>query len=122
MAIPNFQKAAITGVRAETERQLTIAAIALKRYQLHYGKAPPELAALVPEFVASAPNDCMSGKALGYRLEDDGTFVLYSVGEDGHDDGGDPKSASVGKFDLWESRDAVWPAVAGRESDRVLGR
>jgi len=122
MAIPNFQKAANTGVRAETERQLTIAAIAIKRYQLRYGKAPPELAALVPEFVTSAPYDCMSGKTLGYRLKDDGTFVLYSVGEDGHDNGGDPKSESVGKFDLWEGQDAVWPMAAGRESDGALER
>jgi len=51
-----------------------------KRYQLRYGKTPPELAALVPEFVTSAPYDCMSGNALGYRLIG-GTFVLYSVGE-----------------------------------------
>jgi len=44
MAIPNFQKAANTDVRAETERQLTIAAIAVKRYQLRYGKRRRSLA------------------------------------------------------------------------------
>src|SRR5213078_608381 len=69
IAIPNFLKAADTAVRAETERQLTIAAIALKRYQLRYGKPPPQLGSLIPEFVSSAPNDCMSGNALGYRLK-----------------------------------------------------
>jgi len=122
MAIPNFQKAANTDVRAETERQLTIAAIAVKRYQLRYGKAPPELGALVPEFVTSLPYDCMSGKTLGYRLRDDGTFVLYSVGEDGHDDGGDPESAPTGKFDLWEGTDAVWPTAVGQKTDEALKR
>ncbi len=122
MAIPNFLYAADTAVHAEIERQLTIAAIAIKHYQLRYGKAPPDLVALVPEFVASAPYDCMSGKTLCYRLKDDGTFVLYSVGEDGHDDGGDPKSAWAGKFDLWEGKDAVWPMAASPESDGALER
>ena len=122
MAIPNFRKAVDTGVHAETERQLTMVAIAIKRYQLRHGKAPPDLVSLVPEFVTSAPYDCMSGKTLGYLLKDDGTFVLYSVGEDGHDDGGDPQSAPAGKFDLWEGKDAVWPMAAGQESDEALKR
>ena len=122
MAIPNFRKAVDTGVHAETERQLTMAAIAIKRYQLRHGKAPPHLVSLVPEFVTSAPYDCMSGKTLGYLLKDDGTFVLYSVGEDGHDDGGDPQSAPAGKFDLWKGKDAVWPMAAGQETDEALKR
>jgi len=52
-------------------------------------------------------------KTLGYQLKDDGMFVLYSVGEDGHDDGGDPQSAPAGKFDLWEGKDAAgrWQRV-----------
>lgn len=51
----------------------------------------------------------MSAKPLRYRLNADGSFTLYSVGEDGRDDGGDPNSASgTNKFGLWEGRDAVW--------------
>ena len=49
---------------------------------------------------------------LRYRLKPDGTFLLYSVGEDARDDGGDPTPPSAGKFDLWEGRDAVWPSSA----------
>jgi hypothetical protein len=111
MAMPNFVRAADTGVRIETERQMTLTAIALKRFQLRHGKLPSDLAALVPEFLPALPYDPMSGKTLCYHLKPDGSFVLYSVGQDGLDDKGDPNPASGTKFGLWEGRDAVWPAA-----------
>ena len=118
LALPNFTKAGEAAVRAETERQLTLAALALKRFQLRYSKAAPDLSALVPEFLSAVPYDCMSGAALRYRLRPDGTFLLYSVGEDGRDDGGDPTPSSPGRYDLWEGKDAVWlaPAKENRET------
>jgi hypothetical protein len=112
ISIPNFQRATDTGMRMETEWQLTRTAVALKRYQLRDGKLPPGLEALVPEFLPALPYDPMSGKPLCYRLKPDGSFVLYSVGEDGKDDGGDPNPASGAKCGLWEGRDAVWPSAA----------
>jgi hypothetical protein len=54
----------------------------------------------------------MSGKSLCYRLKPDGSFLLYSVGEDGKDDGGDPKPAGGNRYGLWGGRDAVWPMAA----------
>jgi hypothetical protein len=58
----------------------------------------------------------MSAKPLCYRLNADGTFTLYSVGEDGHDEGGDVTSGSTtNKFDLWSGRDAVWPVAAKKD-------
>jgi hypothetical protein len=38
--------------------------------------------------MAVIPNDVITGKPLCYRLESDGTFVLYSVGWNEKDDGG----------------------------------
>jgi hypothetical protein len=35
----------------ETRREMTVAAIALKRFELRYNMPPPDLAALVPEFL-----------------------------------------------------------------------
>ena len=99
-------------VRSETQRRLTITALALERFRLRHGKYPPELAALVPQFLSAVPIDLMSAKPLRYRLNADGTFTLYSVGEDGRDDGGDPSLASAAnKFGLWEGKDAVWPTA-----------
>jgi hypothetical protein len=96
-------------LEAETQRDLAVTAIALQRYQLRHGKAAPTLAALVPEFLPAAPYDCMSGKSLGYRVNKDGTCVLYSAGRDAKDDGGDPSIATGTKPGLWEGRDTVWP-------------
>ncbi len=91
------------------------------RYQLKHGAAPKELNALVPEFLASVPMDPMSGKPLCYRLNADGTFTLYSTGEDGKDDGGDGTPSDGGqKFGLWEGRDAVWP-TAVEETNAEVG-
>jgi len=113
MMIPNHGKALLTMVRNETLRRLTITAIALKRFQLRHGKLPAGLEELVPEFISAVPIDLMNQQPLCYRLNPDGTFVLYSVGEDGKDDGGDPTSVgTVPKPDLWTGRDAVWPSAA----------
>ncbi len=91
---------------------MTLAAIALKRCQLRHGEPPSSLEALVPEFLAVVPYDYMSAKPLRYRLKPDGNYVLYSVGLDGKDDGGDPSPASSATSGLWGGRDAVWPAPA----------
>ena len=104
-------------MRAETERSLAICAVALKRYSLRHGAPPESLDSLVPEFVSSVPVDYMDGKPLRYRLNADKTFMLYSVGEDGKDDGGDtalmPDKTSL--RDLWDRKDFVWPAPAAPE-------
>ena len=122
ISIPNTTRGVDTALRNETERQLAIAAIAIKRYQLRQGKAPPSLLALAPEFLAAVPIDPMSGQPLRYRLNADGSFVLYSVGEDGRDDGGDTNPPQpVSQPDLWSGRDAVWPApaVAAQRSNNL---
>jgi len=110
-SIPNPRKASEAALRGETERQLALAAIALKRSQLARGAFPAALDDLVPEFLPSIPHDFMNGKPLHYRLLSDGGFLLYSVGDDGRDDGGDASAVSPGKFGLWEGRDAVWPSA-----------
>jgi hypothetical protein len=101
-------------MRAETERSITICAIALKRYSLRHGKAPASLDALVPEFLSSVPTDYMDSKPMKYHLNSDGSFTLYSVGIDGKDDGGDASLPPEKKAsqNLWDRRDFIWPSPA----------
>ena len=114
--IGSMQRAIIRASTADTHCQLAVTAIALQRYQLRYGHQAPSLKDLVPEFLPEVPIDPMDGQPLRYRLHDDGTFLLYSVGEDGVDDGGNPNRA---EGDRWVSplygRDEVWPMPASAE-------
>ena len=115
---PNLATAVYRAMAAEATKQTVVAAIALKRYQLKHGNYPSDLTALVPEFVSSVPRDPVDGKPLRYRRNTDGTFLLYSIGFNGRDDGGDPAlekgSENPGYFD-WpqpHSLDWVWPQPA----------
>jgi len=112
IAIPNSLKAAGVSLRSEIQRRMTVTVIALERYKLRWGDYPLNLDVMVPQFLSAVPVDLMNSKPLGYRLNPDKTFTLYSVGEDGRDNGGDPTSGgATNKFDLWSGRDAVWPTA-----------
>jgi hypothetical protein len=107
-------------MRAEIMRQIVITAIALKRHQLRHGSPAKDLNALVPEFLSAIPNDPVDGEPLRYRSNPDGTFVLYSVGDDGKDDGGDPTPSKSHATSWWwqNGRDWVWPQAATAEEIR----
>ncbi|MCX6928911.1 MAG: hypothetical protein NT154_37725 [Verrucomicrobia bacterium] len=113
---PDFSRAWLTAMKNLTLNQMVNAAIALKRHQLRHGRSPGTLAALVPEFLPETPMDFMDGQPLRYRLRTNGSFTLYSVGEDGVDDGGDSTNLvvkkGVGKVGPWEASDWIWPQVA----------
>ena len=104
-------------IRLEASRRLVIAAIALKRFQLSHGAWPGKLGDLVPAYLPSVPVDPYDGAPLKYHPNEDGTCALYSVGEDGKDDGGDPTNdpASASGYIYWfgpHVRDWVWPQPA----------
>jgi hypothetical protein len=104
-------------MQVEAARRTVIMAIALKRYQIKHGNYPADLDSLVPEFVAAVPLDPVDGKPLRYRLNPDGTFLLYSIGGNGVDDGGNPaveKGVNNSTFQ-WQNLyalDWVWPQPA----------
>lgn len=61
--------------------------LAVERYRLAHGSVPGTLDQVVPVYLATIPEDPFSRAPLRYRRMDRG-FVVYSVGEDGRDDGG----------------------------------
>jgi hypothetical protein len=99
-------------LQIETARRVVVTAAALKRFQLKHGKLPETLGELAPEFLPSAPIDPFDGKPLKYHPGEDGVFLLYSVGEDGTDDGGDAGSTSSANWYWLRARDWVWPQPA----------
>lgn len=99
---------------ALTVRKLCLTAIAIRRYQLDHGQAvPSSLAELVPTYLPAVPLDPMDGKPLRYKAEGAEDYVLYSVGKDGVDDGGNAGSPTTpsGKAlpDFADRIDIVWP-------------
>jgi hypothetical protein len=99
---------------AETSRRVVITAIALKRFRLQRGNFPEQLSELVPEFLAAVPLDAVDGNPLRYHRNAE-TFLLYSIGDDGVDDGGDTTPAKTTTSATWywlRGRDWVWPQPA----------
>lgn len=110
-------------MQVEVTKQITTAAIALKRYQKKYGNYAASLESLVPEFIAKTPIDPVDSKPLRYRIQPDGAYLLYSVGPNGIDDGGNPeieKKTEQTNFN-WQNPQAldwVWPQPAAPDENR----
>jgi hypothetical protein len=111
MALPSFANASKNLLRYETRRELTIAALAIERHRRKHGRPPAKLVDLVPAFLSAVPVDWMDGNPLRYRVNADGTFTLWSIGEDLKDDGGDGSDAAPATrtTDIWDRKDVLWP-------------
>ena len=66
---------------------LETVAFALATYKIDHQAYPKNLVELAPTYMPAVPNDRFSGKALIYKPQGEG-YLLYSVGENGVDDGG----------------------------------
>ncbi len=105
-------------LQMETARRVVVTAVALKRSLLKHGKLPGTPDELVPEFIPAVPIDPCDGKLLRYHPHADGMYLLYSVGLDGKDDGGDPtplkpaSSSSTANWNWLRGHDWVWPQPA----------
>ncbi len=74
--------------KARAMHNLYTIAIALEIYKADHGNYPDSLAALTPQYLKTLPLDLYSGKEPIYRITGK-TYLLYSVGPNGRDDGGE---------------------------------
>ena len=98
----------------QTTADEIILACAIERFRNDHKKLPDALDQLVPKYIAAVPNDVFTGKPLRYKIKSDSHYILYSIGEDGVDDGG---SAAMifGSWVIWQSEtkgDWVWNSEA----------
>jgi hypothetical protein len=108
-AIPNFAKAWQTTAHNQTMVNEAQIACALERYHLAHGEYPETLDVLVPQFMEKIPHDIIGGEPLHYRRTDDGKFLLYSVGWNEKDDGGEKHQYNnVGRGVDYSQGDWVW--------------
>lgn len=76
-------------------------------HRLAHGEYPESLDAFTPQFIAKQPHDVIGGQPLHYRREANGQFVLYSVGWNEGDDGGEVGLTKNGNVDN-NTGDWVW--------------
>jgi len=102
--IPNFAKAWQTTAHNQTMVNEAQIACALGRYRMAHGEYPGTLDALVPQFIEKLPHDLIGGEPLHYRRTSDGKFLLYSVGWNETDDGGQDGGKDFAKGDwVWKN-------------------
>lgn len=105
----------VTHFRGLAERRMAAVLLAIRLYQLdHDGSSPPTLAALVPAYLPAVPIDPFSPQAAALRyVAAPGSEVIYSVGENGNDDGAATRPTmqnnSNRQLSTWEMMDAVVP-------------
>ena len=80
---------------AATNRVL-IVDLAVRAYTLEYGAPPTDLTQLKPALLKELPADPFdpAGGPIRYRRTETG-YLVYSVYEDGHDNGGQPQQAGI---------------------------
>jgi hypothetical protein len=89
MLFPAAPSAVAKAARGQTYLDAAHIACALERYRLANGKFPETLDALTPKFLNKIPNDVIDGQPLRYHLKPDGNYVIYSIGWNKTDDGGE---------------------------------
>ena len=91
MIMPALSRVTTIDIRGMAQLRTARTALAIERYRLATGRLPRTLAELIPAYLKTIPEDPFNGQDLQYRKRDVG-FVVYSVGEDGNDDGGKERS------------------------------
>lgn len=87
LLFPAIAMARQATVRVQVSADSVQTALAVIRYQRQHDRWPTSLDELVGTFLERVQTDPFDGQPLRYRLQDDG-FVIYSVGVNGVDDGG----------------------------------
>jgi hypothetical protein len=84
--------------RNQMYRQATITLLAIHRYKLNKGQFPVSLEELVKDgYLEKIPADSYSDKPIVYKPKD-GNFVLYSIGPNFEDNGGQSGRNKSGKY------------------------
>ncbi len=103
--MPAVAKVRRTYLQGQARLRATVAALAAERYRQKNGRWPEKFADLVPALLKEAVIDPYDGQPLRMRRQPDG-LVIYSVGTNGIDDGGDVTSVASNSADtgfrLWD--------------------
>lgn len=91
-------------LRCRSVLDMAMVAVAIERYRLATGQVPENLEKLIPDYLDQVPIDPFDGQPIRYLRHDQG-YRLYSVFEDGQDQGGKSKD-EVGRGEPHD-----WPFI-----------
>ena len=120
--LPVFAQARLRDVNCETQDGLLLVLLALHAFRLEQSRYPAALTELVPAYLHKLPGDPFAVQGtFKYRVKGQ-SYVLYSVGPDGVDDGGKPiddvRQAGSGNKNAryFVNPDSVGDIVAGKNT------
>lgn len=113
----SFERSFQAYFRALAMRRLAGTALAIRLYEVDHGRRPETLTELVPEYLPAVPQDpfAEAGRAIVY-LPSAAHPIVYSVGVNGVDDGGDPKRRNTVTKGYWQP-DTVFFLDGWREDE-----
>ncbi len=91
-------------------------AVAVERYRMKHNSLPESLEDLVPVYLDAVPLDPFCGEPLRY-VRTQGGYAVYSVGDDGQDNGG---TRMVTDFTKVPGRHSASPPTMGLGADMVF--
>jgi hypothetical protein len=109
LVTPSVDRVVRQHYRTLAARRMGATAIAVTLYRVdHEGRLPPTLADLVPEYLPAVPRDPVAGgdRPLGYIADPAGPRI-YSVGDNGVDDGGRPPNRATSRDERYKLSDDV---------------
>jgi len=89
-----------------------LAMLAIHQYNRQHAQYPETLSELVPKYLPRIPIDYADSQPLHYRRTPEG-YLLYSIGEDGRDDGGQCNEKNPADFN--KGPDVVYSKLHRRE-------
>jgi hypothetical protein len=107
MLVPGTEKVAEAERRTTALLRCAAAGLAAERYRRDHGHWPKTLEELKGKYLSEVPIDPYDGKPLRLRSDDDG-IIIYALGKDRKDDGGDRATLNTYKdgtdvgFRLWD--------------------
>lgn len=100
--------------------EAALASLALAEFHRAHGHYPDTLDQLVPAYLHHVPIDYVDRQSMRYRKRDGGEYLLYSIGVNAIDDGGEsaPKYEPATDVFWSDNPDSVFSRVARREMKR----
>jgi hypothetical protein len=100
LALPSLPSVVSKAVSTQAGLDEARTALALERYRFAHNDLPETLDALVPQYLEAVHVDAMTARPLRYRRLGSDNFLLWCVGWDTTDDGGQPLDQKTKKGDI----------------------